>query len=146
MRAVVSITVAAIIALHAVLGCCWHHTHTSPPIAAGLVAKTAVPTKAIKRCCCHSQLKDRARLPEQNPRQQGSKNTCPTPCGEKCNLAAVNGTTYNELTRGCVVAYSTPLDQQLLIPTVPTPSCKLLNFAVESPPLRLHLLHQLLLI
>lgn len=128
---------------------CWAAAgtmHTSAPVAAGIEAKTAATTKTIKRCCCHSRLKDRTRLPEQDSQRQDSKKTYPTPCGEKCDSAAVNRTTHHELTGCCVVAFSTTPDQPLLIPTVPTLRGELLNFAVESPPLRLHLLHQLLLI
>lgn len=146
MRAAVCITVAAMIALHTVLGCCWHHSHTTPSVAAGIDAKTTAPTKAIKRCCCHKRLKDQARLPEQDSQRQDSKKPCPTPCSEKCDSAAVNRTTHHELTWYCDVAFSTAPDQPLLIPNVPTLRGEFLNFAVESPPLRLHLLHQLLLI
>lgn len=145
MRAVVSITVAATIALHTVLGCCWHHAHASVLVSTEVQTKVAAPAKVTKRCCCHSrQARD---VPaEHDSQRQNPKKSCPGPCGEKCDAAAIRRTTEHDSTVHCVVVISAMPDRPLLIPTVPTLRDSSLDTLVEAPRIRLHLLHQLLLI
>ena len=145
MRAVISITVAATIALHTVLGCCWHHAHAAAPVVTEVQTKVETPTKATKRCGCHSR-QTRPLPVEHGLQRHHSDKSCPGQCGEKCDSAAVSRTTEHESTVTCVVVISAMPDQLLLIPAVPTLRDSLFDNLIESPPIRLHLLHQLLLI
>lgn len=145
MRAVISITVAATIALHTVLGCCWHHAHAAAPVATEVQTKVETPTKATKRCCCHGR-QTRPLPAEQGLQRHHSDKSCPGPCGKKCDSAALSRTAEHDSTVHSVVVISAMPDQPLLIPAVPTlRDCSLDNL-VEAPPIRRHLLHQLLLI
>ena len=146
MRTLVSITVAATIALHTVLGCCWHHAHASMPARVAAQAKTGEPIKPLKRCSCSRKHKKPTQASEQQTPQQDSKDSCPTPCGEKCSSLAVNRELHREAMPHFFVIWSAMPDRSLLLPLAPKVRGDLLDNIVESPPHRLYQLHQLLLI
>jgi len=144
MRAVISVTVAAVIALHTVLGCCWHHAHESVDVILQAKAKSTEP---VKTCRCHGRSKQRSQNSERNDSQRrGSKKSCPTPCGEKCDTVALSRVQQDDATMLTLVNVLYTLDQPLPTLAVQTSHAEVEDGSVDLPPLRLHLLHQLLLI
>lgn len=143
MRSFISATIVVAIALHTVLGCCWHHSHESAEV---VQAKTK-STDSAKTCRCHSRSKKRSQSPERNDSQrQESKKSCPIPCGEKCDTVALSRVQHDDATVVTLVSLLYTLDQSFLTPAVLTSHVEVDNGLVGIPPLRLHLLHQLLLI
>lgn len=147
MRPFVSTTVAAIIALHTVLGCCWHHWHEDIATSIRLEKTVAHPGKAHS-CDCHTRNARNTSRPVQHDDGQGIGKASPSPktCEGKCDTTALNRTQQDEV---AIVSYSASIDtlgQPSLMPAVLERRGLGADEAAPAPPIRLHLLHKLLLI
>ena len=145
MRAIVSTAVAVAIALHAVLGCCWHHSHTAVANAVEPLARQE-SVESAKQCLCHHHRSDVPEKNEEHSEGHHSDDSCPTPCNETCYNAAVSRAHQDDVTTLVPSDFLPSVDQPMV-------SCVLVaaNFdspdeTFDPPPLRLHLLYQLLLI
>lgn len=145
MRAVVSTAVAVIVALHAVLGCCWHHAHETVAATVTAPAKAAESVKA-NRCCCHRYQSDEPKPVGRDSSQQGSPESCPAPCDKKCDAPAVFRVHLDDVALVPLFAWFATFAQPVLTPAVFTSRADLADEELQPPPIRLHLLHQLLLI
>jgi hypothetical protein len=135
MREIVSILMAGSLLLHAALGCCRHHAHACQGCDG-----TAAQARQIGNCCQHH--------PEECTREHPSQ----TPC--KCKVECQG-----------VCSYVAPQKVQLDFPKGVAPfaaivvdpvladanlarggSFDVAHFAEFEPPLRLHLLNQVMLI
>jgi hypothetical protein len=134
MQALFSSLVAASLLIHAAIGCCWHHSHN------GLCAddRQCQPTSdacAHHHGCCNGQ--------HDQPTQE--------PCGGHqchglCNYLPIQKSQVDDL------KLQLPLDFAAILPA----TCDMQGVAVHhavgcskaacEPPVRLHLLHQILLI
>ena len=137
MRAVVSSLTALAIFLHAVLGCCVHHAHASGP------ARPVVGT-----CGCHSHGDGDSHKQggQESPRSGPLDDGCPS---EKCDEAscafAVAGKVSVEkawFQSAALDATITPIAQQFELLQRP----EITHDPTLSEPVRIHLLHQILLI
>lgn len=140
MRAVPSITVAVIIALHSVLGCCWHHAHDSKFDAAAEITTTAVP----KHVGCRHH-KHEASPSACTPEQDESEHPDHQPCDEKCDLVGKGRIEQDETTRE-VFLDSTAIAEPVLIPATLRLPVGRIACTVTPPHVRRHLLLRLLLI
>lgn len=137
MHVLVSNLVAASLLLHAVFGCCWHHRHDTSCCDNSPVAQ------AVEACCQHhrgDECNDKHSLPSPAPCQGGPH------CLGDCNYLAVQKSHLDQ------VQFDVPLD--FAIPNSPffdvrfatAHGCDRLYELDTGPPLRLHLVHQILLI
>jgi hypothetical protein len=149
VRTLVSHLVAVAVTLHTLLGCCWHHAHE--PVATVAQVETAQSeTKApvpVKSCRCHRhQAREFAKQEQNRPTRQEPVDRCPNTCGDKCVYVSTD---------------RVQLDHPLILTSFDlTPAAPQSDLAmglsisryesddatVDPPPLRLHLLYQLLLI
>lgn len=144
MRALVTHLVALAITLHTLLGCCWHHAHETVVAVAEVQAKTPTP---IKRCGCHRhQAEELAKEDEHHSEKQEPVENRPTPCGEKCQYVAAGGVKLDAPTASVSFDLLPAVDQPVLTPVLTALLFESEDASVDPPPLRLHLLHQLLLI
>src|SRR5262249_19630814 len=90
MHAILANALAALLFIHTVLGCCWHHAHGCDDCKAS-VAKTAA-----KHTCCHHHHSDKER--GQTPQ---------TPC--KCRLECTGTCVYLPTQKTQVDSASSPL-------------------------------------
>lgn len=145
MQFVVTHLVAVAITLHSVLGCCWHHAHET--VVQTKDANECKPVEPMTGCCCHRH------RPEVEPKQTDSESQrLPAEghdsesCGDKCQYVASARLQLDDLTSTTLFAGVPSIDE-----AIATPSHVGVHFgfdagAVDPPPVRLHLLHQLLLI
>lgn len=142
MRSLISATVAAIVALHSVLGCCWHHAHQSSVMADQIEQTTE--TRA-ERCGCHNSRFEKVRAADDDSRQHNSCNSCPRGCNDQCESFATPRLQHDEIALPQSSLLAT-IAQPIPPPIVFTSHARLADETVTPPPLRLHLLHQMLLI
>lgn len=141
LQIIVSSVVAVTIALHSALGCCWHHSHARPSDLSDVRANA--PTASL-RCRCHRAIgTTRA---EKAPLQVDSQSDRETPCGEKCDLVAKTRTQRADTTASRIVASSSPVDERVLLCDASVSHLRRVEASLEPPPIRLHLLLQILLI
>lgn len=146
MRALVSNLVALAMILHAVLGCCWHHAHeTTSPVSIAEV--DAQPAVTVKHCCCHShQVEELAQQDNHRSETDAPAEPCRAPCGEKCQYVVVSRVQLDSPVAWHSFDLLPSVDQPILSPGLTTLTFESGDASVDPPPLRLHLLHQLLLI
>lgn len=147
MRRVVSATVAAIVALHAVLGCCWHHAHKMTAATIQTEIKASEPVKSHS-CRCHSHHHDVASSDRHDDNRQNSDDSSPTPppCEGRCDTQAVGRVQHDDAAKLSLIVLNTTFEQPLLESAVFKPQASRADDDVRTLPVRLHLLHQLLLI
>ena len=126
MKAFAATLMSAFLLAHALLGCCWHHEH-------GCATHGAVAHS--DECCNYGDC----------PTHDSGPCNCRIECGSVC--------VYISLEKTVVDCSPVMLDVVALNPTLPgNHSAKLLSWelasglAASAPPLRLHLLHQILVI
>ena len=127
MQAFVSSLTAALLFIHTVFGCCWHHAHDCTAAVAGPEA-----------CCCHDHDDGDSKQHEQ-PCQDGAdcEGACAYVLSQKVKVEAPKWITIEYL-----AVLPTLADGQLEAAT----SWRVLSSLPNvGPPLRLHLLHQVLL-
>lgn len=147
MRRFVSATVAAIIALHSVLGCCWHHAHEATAATIETEINASEPVKEHS-CRCHSHRHDVASSDQHDDDRQNSDDSSPTPapCEGKCDTQAVDRVQHDDVAKLSLIALNANFEQPLLESAVFKPQAIRTDDDVHTLPVRLHLLHQLLLI
>ena len=150
MRTLVTYLVAAALTLHMLLGCCWHHAHESSVIASepkqAQKIEAPVPVSP-KRCCCHRhQPKVLVQESEPSKDKQDAPRDRPESCGQKCSFVTTNRVQVDQ------VLDIAPLSFLSVVVSVESAN-GLTYIRLESrgvpaapPPVRIHLLHQLLLI
>jgi hypothetical protein len=132
MQAFIASLMAAVLFIHTIFGCCWHHAHAcehSPPIAISQPAQ-----------CCHHHHNG------SDSKQQH------TPC--RCNVDCEGACTYVVPQKVKVEApQHIAIDMAAVLPSLAgesvevTAAWKALSSPNHlAPPLRAHLLHQVLLI
>lgn len=153
MRSVLSLTVAAAVAVHAVLGCCWHHAHVAE--AADVESTEPAPQPKAHSCChghhAHEVAEPAHQLAEQDAAQIDShqddpSHHCPTPCSRKCEVASNGRVQVDESGTDFTLDVSLGLSSPVVEPIVVARKFALDDGIAEPPPVRLHLMHQLLLI
>jgi hypothetical protein len=149
VRAFVSTAVAVAVALHAVLGCCWHHVHA----AEAVVGVEADHVEAVAHGCCHhcrhddvAEHADESHALSDDADRHDSEPHAPGPCTEKCDDVAVGRAQTNDAKVRAAADFLPALDQPVLHPARTVSRFESADAAVDPPPLRLHLLLQLLLI
>ena len=80
MRAIISTAVAVAIALHLVLGCCWHHAHVE-------TAVNSVSKATTRSCCGRGKASTPSHAEEQSPNE--SRESGSSSCDEECDVIAV---------------------------------------------------------
>src|SRR5215208_6103702 len=134
MRTVFSSLLCASLLVHALLGCCWHDVHDADGPGVSLVS---LGTDAN---CCHDH--------DGTADGSGSKAPCKghPNCHGLCNYLPVQKTSFGDCLEHVVI------DIALDSSAVADSHVSALSFAVRtcefspSPPMRLHLFHQILLI
>lgn len=131
MQAFVANLTAATLFIHTVLGCCWHHAHACEHGVDSTVAAQPVT-------CCHHQ-HDRDSTPHDQPCQSkvDCQGTCHFVVPQKVHVAPPHWTPID-----LVAVLPSLADHQLDVTPFLTSAPPLLDAA---PPLRTHLLHQVLL-
>jgi hypothetical protein len=136
MHGLVSNLMAALVGIHAVLGCGLHHAHECEECVPSSTQVARAPT------CCHHQ-QDASPCDE----------SAPTPC--KCFLECHDVCAFlpTSKTQVELPALVVPFESALTVSAISSlqaASCSSSEFshgnAALAPPLRLHLLHQILLI
>jgi hypothetical protein len=136
MNAILSILTAAALFIHAAMGCCWHHTHHC-----GHGDATTAGVSQPVQCCKHH-----------HPAQHGKQPADPCKCKVECHGVCIylpTQKTHIDAPRIVI-----PFNHVAVIPALADTHHLSAPFrldgtggALESePPLRLHLLHQILLI
>lgn len=138
MQAVVSSLTAVLLFIHTVFGCCWHHAHVcqQQPIAAA--ATTA-------GCCQHRHHHEGPQQSESNPHEQPGN--CQVNCHGTCNYTVPQKVRVDSpLSIASIDLWPTAgaLCQSHLVSAIAWEAAGLQP--LPEQPLRLHLLHQLLLI
>ncbi len=135
MHAVLSHSMAALLFIHALLGCCWHHAHRSAP-SESTPAQTSKPV-----ACCHHQDEGES---EQQPQ---------APCDGRLECQGICTYLPPQKTQIDFAQVLLPFDHVAVLPAAgsdclaPTASWEFNCGPLDlKPPLRLHLLHQILLI
>jgi hypothetical protein len=137
MQAFLANLTAAMLFIHAAFGCGWHHAHGENHPATVLAAD---------HCCDHHHHHDGQHGDESTPPQNS-----PAPCCEHCGVSCVYTVPHKvELDSQFTVSW---LDLVATLPAVTTSHTVTLDWLATAederataPPLRLHLLHQLLTI
>ena len=149
MHAVLSILMAAALIVHAVLGCCWHHAHDcvrcDNPIAhvPGLTAKTSDQVACCKHH--HGAGPEASEGQQEQPSQEPCK--CRFECRGVCAYLPPQKTQIDSPELVVAFDYAIVAPMRAGVPIAPALSWELAgNLANVEPPLRLHLLHQMLLI
>ena len=147
MRRIISAAVAAIVALHAVLGCCWHHAHEAFAATVHTEMKISEPAKA--HCCCcrshHDELPSDVQ-PDGDRHQADDSAPAPAPCEGKCDTPAVNRVQQEDVATLSLIAWIATIEQPLFELAVFKSHPVRIDEDIQTLPIRLHLLHQLLLI
>jgi hypothetical protein len=125
MKPFLASLMAILLAAHAAFGCCWHHAHARESVA------------AAPGCCSHHHDSDDHSQPPCNSQDQ-CEGTCQYVAPEKVRLDDAKSLIWMELEAPTV----TFADRHIQNATRDGGYCPI-DFL---PPLRLHLLHQLLLI
>lgn len=141
MRSVLSITVAAIIILHSVLGCCWHHAHESKACSA-VESKVDVAAGACG-CRHHGHTAPR---PASAPDKGESEHPDHRPCDEKCDFVGTGRFEQADSTGVRLVESLTTIDEPVIVPATLGMQVERIADPVSPPPVRRHLLLRLLLI
>lgn len=135
MHAILSIITAATLFIHALFGCCWHHAHSC--VRCEMASAEASPVAGGCKCHHGSQ-------PDQQP--SGPCN-CQFECKGVCTYLPPQKTVADCPELGVpfssVAIVSVLADRHLSAVGVWEQTCGQL---ATEPPLRLHLLHQILLI
>jgi hypothetical protein len=131
MQAFLSILMASVIVLHAAFGCCWHHAHCCSQFSQVAVSQPA-------KCCQHHH--------ESSGSHRQSPGKCKVECHGVCNYLVPQKVRIDPprmVALFDVVANQTASsDFRFDVPSGWT----LEKSSLETAPLRLHLLHQHLLI
>jgi hypothetical protein len=131
MHAVLSSLTAALLFIHATFGCCWHHAHWCAQRSACIVA--AEP----EGCCEHHR--------SSAPGEQEKPCDCNVECEGTCTYLPPEKMQIEApwvVASVDLVATAPALAEALVVSTSGSDSG---DIAHAAPPLRLHLLHQLLL-
>lgn len=145
MRSVLSLTVAAVIAVHSVFGCCWHHAH----VAAADAEATEPSLETADHICrqgFHAHEIGEHDASQAESHHDDPSHHCPTPCSEKCQIASTGRVQLDDSSLDTTLDVSFGLNELVPEPVVITWKFALDDVAAEPPPLSLHSLHQLLLI
>lgn len=140
LRAVLSITVAAIVALHGALGCCWHHTHGSAAVVSEGEVGPAAPTR---HACCHRHCEPRR--PERVDAGVATGSVEREACCERCDSVATVRTAQDQPVGTSFTGSLSTVEQPAADASRPRASLGVAELP-EPPPLRRHLLLQRLLI
>lgn len=135
MRAVFSSLMAAALLIHAVMGCCWHNAHDR------MCFNGAIGALAANCDCCHH---DREGASPQSPSHN--------PSHDKSNCQGLCTYLPPQQTQVDTLESHVPVDFAAIVPAtcdaqVAAVFCTVRTHETAAePPLRLHLLHQILLI
>lgn len=131
MQAFVANLTAAVLFIHSVFGCCWHHSHACDRI-------TAVAMSQSTKCCHH-------RHDESDSKQQEKPGKCEVDCEGTCTYVVPEKVTIE-------APQWVAIDLLAVLPSLSERQIEaatsweaLLAQSDLAPPLRIHLLHQVLL-
>lgn len=136
MQAVLSNLMASLLLIQAVTGWCWHAPNDCANCAHSTVHRVA------RTCSCRDQCKP-CEHSEGSPAPGGSKGKCHGFCTYVAAQETRIDMSQATVSFNMAAIVLTELDRQLTSAIAWERACHL---AVSEPPLRLHLLHQLLLI
>jgi hypothetical protein len=139
----VSIAVAVVVALHTVLGCCWHHAHAATVALPHQNAASAESAPA-KKCCHHHH--DEPQHADDEPAAEHSHHSCPDQCDDKCEAPALLRVQHDDVVSLPLIDWMAAPTEPVVVPAVVVARVDRSDGHLKPPPLRLHLLHQLLLI
>lgn len=146
MHSVLTHITAGLLLVHALLGCCWHHAHGCSRCRPA--AASASPACSHAGCKHHNE-RDQARhsdRPNHDDKVPKAPCKCPTECQGVCTFLPPQkvqvARSHAPLPFDFIAAATVAPDSQLQAGTRQT-LCGLLK---PEPPLRLHLLQQILLI
>jgi hypothetical protein len=130
MHATLSSLTAGLVFIHAVFGCCWHHAHRCE--------EQAESALAVAAHCCPKHEDDAA--------EQPSPCDCRVECGGSCTYLPPEKVRIDapQLALGLEVAVITPTAADAFMLPVSWSSSRA-GPPNGAPPLRLHLVHQLML-
>ena len=137
MHAVLSSLVASSLLMHAVLGCCWHHGHASSCCDQSQSAQVA------QNCCHHHDdvgCDDDHDEPAPTPCKGGPH------CHGVCNYLPVQKTQLDPVQLAAPLDFAVAVLHSSDAHFVAAHGFEHLYELDTGPPLRLHLLHQILLI
>ena len=152
MRTLVTYLVAASLTLHMLLGCCWHHAHEGNAGAKETKAPASIKKEVAggtKRCRCHRH-QPQVTAPQQKPADNrhdipvGESDTC----GEKCSFVTTNRVQVDQdqLQGGSSFGHLVCVISPEQTPGLTYRRSEIRDRPETPPSVRLHLLHQLLLI
>jgi hypothetical protein len=125
MRAVFSSLVAASLLIHAAIGCCWHHPHNDDDT-----------------CCDDSQ------TGSHHDSEQGghSHGPCKDHCQGTCHYLPVQKSQVDKITVHSLLDFAAIVPATCEVPFASQLRASRTHESAAEPPVRLHLLHQILLI
>lgn len=144
MRSVVSYLVVVTLALHALLGCCWHHAHEPD---ARLSQVEVQSTRAVESCDCHRHgARELAENDQKPPVPSTPVDHSSDSCGNKCQYVAVSRVQVDHSLDFSVLDFLPAESSVASSSEITAVRYGSDGAPIGPPPLRLHLLHQLLLI
>jgi hypothetical protein len=151
MHAIISSFVAAILSIHALLGCCWHHARGCE-VCETTIRGVASSEVSPETSCCHHVTGHRPQ--PDDACGGGHRPSHSGPC--KCRIDCCGSCAFLPAPRALEIAQVSGHGDDCLVACLPAimagPSTPSLFWRLVSgptpmePPLRLHLLHQILLI
>ena len=153
MRSIVTYLITTVLALHTLLGCCWHHAHDAIAYAAvhtAEVQESRAMTSAIVGHCCRRQL-DQPELVTgaadfADDQEHESSGPDQDPCNDRCTFVSTDRVQVDSLRDAFALGFLAPEVAAQLAGEFVYRRWEIRSASDVVPPLRLHLLHQLLLI
>lgn len=146
MHPILSSFVAAMLSIHALLGCCWHHAHGC--IVCELVMhEAASPQVSPKASCCHHEHNAAPHEPSHQDPTHQAPCECQIDCRGTCAFLPTPrapAIDRDSAPADCFVACLPAIATSRIGPSLSWQFGS--GPAQLEPPLRLHLLHQILLI
>jgi hypothetical protein len=138
MRAFLSNLTAVMLVIHAMIGCCHHHWHSEAECAESATFALFVPPCQCGHSCCGRQ-----------DQSEQSSSPCDREfeCQGLCSYLPTQRTVIEASASGAAIDFAalvpTLLDGRFVAAALPCDRAHTLN---HSPPLKLHLLNQILLL
>lgn len=142
LRTIIAITVAAIVALHSALGCCWHHGQDSPSTVERGDRGSMPPTRS-SRCGCHGFVPPTSTEATLREQSQTPKHES---CFDRCEFLAKVRTEREDVRAYCLNELASTLKQPIVLPVVFPSQAKRIWDLIDPSPVRRHLLLRVLLI